>query len=116
MTDQDQKIKINPDDSSEQVDSTIKPELLGVELSEELKKTGADFIEEVASTDKETDFEAIKTESKPVEKDFKLETDSTDESLPTVPKKEFSMPEQSKQIEDIVEGYLSNPSIVNSGH
>lgn len=103
MTDKD--INIKNDDSAE-------PELLGIELSEEIKKIGNDILEDVVQT---PDIETSPTETsiKTKNKELDLEIKST-EAISLVPKKEFSMPEQSRQIEEIVDGYTPAPSLANS--
>ena len=112
MTDQDQKLKHDSDDSIEQVDTSIEPELLGAELSEELKNSGTGFVEEVAIA-KALEPEPVKIVPKLSEKDFDLEIKSSDLVKP-VPQKDFSMPEQSKQVDEIVETYIVKPTIANS--
>lgn len=103
MTDKD--INIKRDDS-------VEPELLGVELSEEIKKIGNDFIEAVVQTP-DIETSPVETPVKTEEKEPDLEIKS-EEPISSVPKKEFSMPEQSRQIEEIVDAYTPAPSLVNS--
>lgn len=104
MTDTDQKKIDESTDLNETIDPSIKPELLGVELSEELKKGGTAVIEEV--------IETAPVESK-IEKKSEESDPEVDPAAP-VTKKEFSVEEQSKQVEEIVESYIPNPTIAKS--
>lgn len=123
MTDQDQPIQTDTNDSIEKIDSSTEPELLGVELSEELKKDPTVIDEIVAPPQAAETTESVEpaapvqpeTPSEPVieQKDYDVEISAPD-TTPPVPKKEFSMPEQSQQVEEVVDSYVSNPAIVNS--
>ena len=116
MTDKDLKMKNDSDDSIDKVDSSVEPELLGVELSEELKKADPGYVEEVSAGKDVVPSIPVVGEIIPKidAKEFDLEIDSSQDSLPPVPKKEFSMPEQSKQIEEIVDTYVPGSSLANS--
>ena len=116
MADQDPNQNNDLNDSIEKVDTSAEPELLGVELSEELKKDPA-IIDEVVAPEPVQNQEQPQTET-PVEpviekKEYDVEIEAPDDS-PPVPKKEFSMPEQTLQVEEVVDGYVSNPAIANS--
>ena len=104
MTDKDQNIK--------NTDSTVEPELLGVELSEELKKTGSDIVQETVPS-QTVESSPVETTEKVKKKEYDVEIKSQ-EVIPNVPKKEFSLPEQSRQIEEILDNYIPNPSLANS--
>lgn len=113
MKDIDPKMKNDSDDSIENIDSSIEPELLGVELSEELKKADPNYVAEIAAG-KDIPIPAADIVTPNVSSvNYDVEIRS-DESLPNVPKKEFSMPEQSKQVDEIVESYVPGSSLANS--